>query len=126
MSVIITRAMTDLDLRMSVGACVDLARLANRFWEEEQPWKKTQKMTELDSVIYCALECVRVIMTALQPVIPRAADAVLSGLGVSKDLRKAEHLKLFSVEMAGNNLSALDSFILLPKENKKKTTSEKH
>ena len=117
-------AMEALDLRCAIGACLELARRANRVWEEERPWTLRDDAAALDAVLFCAIECVRVIMTALQPVIPAAASAVLSGLGVGPHQRGAEHMRPFSVPLSGNDLSGLDSFILLPKQEKKQAKSK--
>ena len=86
-------AMDALDLRAATGACLELARRANRTWEEERPWTLRDNVPALEAVLFGAIECVRVIMTALQPVIPRASDAVLSGLGVAKEERAAQHMR---------------------------------
>jgi methionyl-tRNA synthetase len=114
-------ALDALDLRLAIGASLELARRANRVWEEERPWTLRGDAAALDSVLFCAIECVRVIMTALQPVIPSAADAVLSGLGVPREQRAAQHMRPLSVATSGNDLSRLDSFILLPKREQKKS-----
>ncbi len=120
----VTAAMDALDLRLAIGASLELARRANRAWEEERPWALRGDAAALDSVLFCAIECVRVIMTALQPVIPAAANAVLSGLGVAPQQRGAEHMRPLSVVLGGNDLSKLDSFILLPKQDKKHVRSK--
>nr|XP_009930645.1 PREDICTED: methionine--tRNA ligase, mitochondrial [Opisthocomus hoazin] len=71
-----------------IALCV---RQTNGFFQRHRPWKLDQKdpgeQLWLDTVVHVTLECLRVYGTLLQPVIPHAADRLLSRLAVEPEER---------------------------------------
>ncbi|XP_009952072.1 PREDICTED: LOW QUALITY PROTEIN: methionine--tRNA ligase, mitochondrial, partial [Leptosomus discolor] len=71
-----------------VALCV---RQTNSFFQRHRPWKLDRKdpaeQLWLDTIIHVTLECLRVYGTLLQPVIPHAADKLLSRLAVEPEER---------------------------------------
>lgn len=66
-----------------IALCV---RHTNGFFQRHQPWKLDRRDPEerlwLDTILHVTLECLRVYGTLLQPVVPHAADRLLSRLAV--------------------------------------------
>ncbi|NXJ84698.1 SYMM protein, partial [Trogon melanurus] len=76
-----------------IALCV---RQTNSFFQRHRPWKLNRKDPAerlwLDTIIHVTLECLRVYGTLLQPVIPRAADKLLSRLAVGPEERELSGL----------------------------------
>ncbi|XP_009863417.1 PREDICTED: methionine--tRNA ligase, mitochondrial, partial [Apaloderma vittatum] len=76
-----------------IALCV---RQTNGFFQRHKPWKLDRKepveQLWLDTIIHVTLECLRVYGTLLQPVIPRAADKMLSRLAVRPEERELSSL----------------------------------
>ncbi|NWW89745.1 SYMM protein, partial [Rhynochetos jubatus] len=71
-----------------IALCV---RQTNGFFQRHRPWKLDRKdpaeQLWLDTIIHVTLECLRVYGILLQPVIPHAADKLLSRLAVEPEER---------------------------------------
>lgn len=65
----------------------ELVREANRFMDEAGPWTlhKEGRLERLNTVVYDALESLRVIGVLLHPFMPSTAEAMLSQLGLHPD-----------------------------------------
>ncbi len=105
------------EMRIGINCISNLARNANRMWEEKKPWQlqHESKRECLAKIVFPTLEAVRVMMTALLPVIPEASGRVLSGMSVPEHFRKAAHLTPLSVPISGASLAPFDSFIFMKK-----------
>ncbi|NXN96716.1 SYMM protein, partial [Rhinopomastus cyanomelas] len=77
--------------------CIILCvRKSNSFFQRHKPWKlNCRDPTEqlwLNTIIHVTLECLRVYGMLLQPVVPHAADKLLSRLAVGPDERSLSSL----------------------------------
>ena len=102
----------DLDFRGAVNDCMDVVRQGNRYWDETKPWTLRKRPEELKAISAITLETVRIVMTCLQPVIPRASDAVLSRMGINAENRGLDATKLWAVDASGNELNFGDYLLL--------------
>jgi methionyl-tRNA synthetase len=94
---------------------------ANKFWEDSRPWtlKGQEKSQNLQMILFATIETVRVLMTALQPIIPKSSSDVLFGLKVGLNERSLAHLDVGSVQLGGKTFeTSMDSFVMLQKRNK--------
>ncbi|NXD85835.1 SYMM protein, partial [Halcyon senegalensis] len=72
--------------------CIALrVRQTNSFFQRHAPWKLDRRdpaeQLWLDTVVHVTLECLRIYGTLLQPVVPHAADKLLSRLAVGPEER---------------------------------------
>ncbi|NXG43350.1 SYMM protein, partial [Psilopogon haemacephalus] len=71
-----------------IALCV---RQTNGFFQRHQPWKldrdNPKEQQWLDTILHVTLECLRVFGMLLQPVVPHAADRLLSRLAVGPEER---------------------------------------
>ncbi|NXY89586.1 SYMM protein, partial [Alcedo cyanopectus] len=76
-----------------IALCV---RQTNGFFQRHAPWKLDRgdpaERPWLDTVLHVTLECLRVYGTLLQPVVPHAADRLLSRLAVAPEERSISGL----------------------------------
>jgi len=78
-------AMAEFSFHLGLQAVWGLVSAANRYIVTSQPWvlaKDPQKSSQLDTVLYNLLECLRIVALVLQPVIPVAAAKMTVGLGL--------------------------------------------
>jgi methionyl-tRNA synthetase len=68
-------------------AVLGLARLGNKFIDDQAPWTKHKQgqRQEVDHILYTVLEAVRLAAYLLSPVIPTVSTAIYTQLGFSVD-----------------------------------------
>jgi methionyl-tRNA synthetase len=120
--------MEELDFRSAISECMEVIRMANKFWDDAKPWKmdKEQNAEKLRNIVYITLETCRIVMTCLQPVMPNVTKAFLENLKLTPADQSAQALRLFHVDLQGKNLSPFDSFMLMEKKNKKTKKKKKN
>ena len=79
-----SRCMDDLDFRAAIEAVWELISKANTYIAFNKPWelKKNGQIEKLAAVLYNVIECGRIILHMLGPVIPSAAGKMLKQIGV--------------------------------------------
>ena len=90
---------------------------ANKYFNDQEPWKKKDDSDRLDTIVYTSLEMIRKISFMLYPIIPGTVEKALkifelNPLDISLEtIAKHDYLK------SGNNLKKID--ILFKKVEKK-------
>ena len=72
---------------------VDQMFLANKYFNDQEPWKKKDDINRLNTIIYTSLELIRKISLLLYPVIPDSALKALSIFNI-----KEENLNIDSIK----------------------------
>lgn len=68
-------------LREATSSTMNLARLANKFFDDQKPWKVIKENKALAaSIIKECLELLRIIAFAFQPIIPNTSKKILNAL----------------------------------------------
>lgn len=81
----------DLKLNMAIAAAMNFVRDLNRYIAESAPWKLAkQHDPHLDTVLYTALEGIRIASVVLEPVIPSKAKEIRRQLGLSQEYSLTE------------------------------------
>ena len=57
---------------------------ANKYFNDEEPWKKKNNLKRLNTIIYVSLEIIRKISILLYPIIPSSAIKSLAILGLKE------------------------------------------
>ena len=65
------------DLNLYLNFIVDKLFSANKYFNDQEPWKKKSDTKRLNTIIYVALELIRKITIMLYPIIPETAVKVL-------------------------------------------------
>ncbi len=75
----------DFDLRLATYTTMDFARLANKYFDDEKPWKsiKTDKNQAALTIRTC-LELLRAMSIYFDPIIPNTCEKIRGSLGVSR------------------------------------------
>jgi methionyl-tRNA synthetase len=72
------------DIPVRTAAVLDAAERLNQYVTEQAPWtlvKESRSLVRCETVIYVALDCLRLVFEALWPVMPQAAGNALASLG---------------------------------------------
>ncbi|AWD33383.1 Methionine--tRNA ligase [Candidatus Fokinia solitaria] len=70
--------MEALKFHEAIDIIMKISEIANKYFNEKQPWHKKDKQAELHFILFHTLELVRVIGILLQPFIPHGAARLLS------------------------------------------------
>jgi methionyl-tRNA synthetase len=82
-------AMARLDYAGALGAVWELVKRVNRYIEECAPWnlaRSEELRPRLESVLYDALEAVRIAALFIAPVMPRTSAEVWRRLGIAEEI----------------------------------------
>ncbi len=73
-------------VRKAVNTIMDIARLGNKFFDEQQPWKKVKESKdETNDILYICAEILRTVSIVFSPVLPVKMKALRDMLGLSND-----------------------------------------
>ncbi len=75
------------DINSYINFIVDQLFAANKYFNDEEPWKKKSDIGRLNTIIYTSLELIRKVTILLYPIIPETSLKVLKAFGITeKDL----------------------------------------
>jgi methionyl-tRNA synthetase len=80
----IKKHMEKYEFHMALQEIVGFAREANRYVNQNEPWK--QKGKELGNTLYNLLECIRILGILLEPFMPTTAEKINNQIGSKKGL----------------------------------------
>ena len=72
---------------------VDQMFLANKYFNDHEPWKKKNDFKRLNTIIYTSLELIRKIAILLYPVIPYSSLKVLNIFNINEKKIKVDTIK---------------------------------
>ena len=72
---------------------IEMLFASNKYFNDQEPWKKKNDKDRLNTIVYTALELIRKISILLNPVIPDTSLKVLNIFDISKDAFSFEHVK---------------------------------
>ncbi len=76
------------DINSYINFIVDQLFAANKYFNDEEPWKKKSDIVRLNTIIYTSLELIRKVTILLYPIIPETSLKVLETFGIEeKDLK---------------------------------------
>ena len=90
---------------------------ANKYFNDQEPWKKKDDKNRLNTIVYTSLEMIRKISFMLYPIIPDSIDKALKIFDFSTNDINFESIATHDYLKAGNNINRID--ILFKKIEKK-------
>ncbi len=89
---------------------LDLEQLfaANKYFNDQEPWKKKSDKLRMNTIIYVALELIRKVTILLYPIIPSSSLKVLEVFGIKEDKIDFETIRNNNYLSKGLKLSKLD------------------
>ena len=97
------RAMDAYDLQQGAALVIELASLANRYIDEQKPWKlaKEKKDAALDSALSNPVRTVARLAVLAAPFVPAKASEIWQVLGVDRPLASVSLAELVDLPVAG-------------------------
>tara|TARA_B100001057_G_scaffold426728_1_gene451050 strand:+ start:2102 stop:3643 length:1542 start_codon:yes stop_codon:yes gene_type:complete len=81
---------------------------ANKYFNDQEPWKKKDDLTRLNTIVYTALEIVRKISFLLYPIIPESSLKALKIFDISEKDIKLESITNNEFLNKGNKINPID------------------
>ncbi len=120
---VILNSMTDLDkirsfinnqdINQYMSFIVDRLFASNKYFNDQEPWKKKDNHLRLSTIVYTAIELIRKITILLYPVMPQTTIKILNVLGI--DEKDINFLSLENNEILRENKKINELDILFKK-----------
>ena len=68
-----------------INFIVDQLFAANKYFNDQEPWKKKNDIKRLNTIVYVSLELIRKITIMLYPIIPETSLKVLKIFGINEN-----------------------------------------
>ncbi len=95
------------DLNSYMNFIVENLFLANKYFNDQEPWKKKSDTTRLNTIVYVSLEIIRKISILLYPVIPSSSLKVLNIFNINEKDIKVESIKKHEVLVPNDRIKML-------------------
>ena len=106
----------DQDINSYVNFIINQLFAANKYFNDQEPWKKKADIERLNTIVYVALELIRKITIMLNPIIPESSNKVLKALNLNADKIKFDEIKTHEFLPQGTKINKL--YILFKKIDK--------
>ncbi len=73
------------DVNSYINFIVEQLFSANKYFNDQEPWKKKKDKLRMNTIIYVALELIRKVSIMLYPIIPTSSLKVLDVFGINED-----------------------------------------
>tara|TARA_Y100000590_G_scaffold10954_2_gene13470 strand:+ start:3298 stop:4833 length:1536 start_codon:yes stop_codon:yes gene_type:complete len=83
----------DQDINSYMNFIVDQMFIANKYFNDQEPWKKKDDNKRMKAIIYTSLELIRKISTLLYPIIPESSLKALNIFKIKEDEINIESIK---------------------------------
>ena len=90
---------------------------ANKYFNDQEPWKKKEDLNRLNTIVYTSLEIIRKISIMLYPIIPQTIDQVLKIFDLDSNSISLETIASHNKLKSGEPINKID--ILFKKIEKK-------
>jgi methionyl-tRNA synthetase len=90
---------------------------ANKYFNDQEPWKKKDDKDRLDTIVYCSFEMIRKISVMLYPIIPDTIEKALKIFNLNINDINFKSIASHNNLKAGSNINKID--ILFKKIEKK-------
>ena len=75
----------DQNINSYMNFIVDQMFIANKYFNDQEPWKNKNDLKRLNAIIYTSLELIRKISTLLYPVIPQSSLKALNIFNIKEE-----------------------------------------
>ena len=96
------------DVNSYINFIVEQLFSANKYFNDQEPWKKKNDKLRMNTIIYVALELIRKVTILLYPIIPSSSLKVLGIFGINEEKINFETIKENNYLKKGLKLNKLD------------------
>ena len=105
------------DINFYIDFIVNSLFEANKYFNDQEPWKKKDNITRLNTIVYTTLEIVRKISFLLYPIIPESTLKALKIFNINENEISLSTVANNDFLVKGNSINKID--ILFNKIEKK-------
>jgi len=98
----------DQNINFYIDYIVNSLFEANKYFNDQEPWKKKDDLTRLNTIVYTTLEIVRKISFLLYPIIPESSLRALKIFDIEENKIKLNTITDNEYLTKGNNLNKID------------------
>ncbi|MDB4827581.1 methionine--tRNA ligase [Candidatus Pelagibacter sp.] len=98
----------DQNINFYIDYIVNSLFEANKYFNDQEPWKKKDDLTRLNTIVYTTLEIVRKISFLLYPIIPESSLRALKIFDIDENKIKLHTITNNEYLSKGNNLNKID------------------
>ncbi len=106
----ITKIRNEIDnqnINFYINFIIDALFEANKYFNDQEPWKKKDDQERLNTIIYTSLEMIRKISFMLYPIIPDTVERALKIFNLNADDVKFETISLHNYLQSGNPVNKI-------------------
>ena len=96
------------DINQYMSFIVDCLFASNKYFNDQEPWKKKQDNLRLSTIVYTAIELIRKITILLYPVTPQTSVKVLNIFNIKENKIDFSSIKENETLKEGNKINKLD------------------
>ena len=104
---ILQKKIDNQDLNFYILYIVDCLFDANKYFNDQEPWKKKDNKLRLDTIIYTILEIIRKISFMLYPIIPESSLKALKIFDINEDKIEFSSIKNHEYLKGGKKLNKI-------------------
>ena len=98
----------DQNINFYIDYIVNSLFEANKYFNDQEPWKKKDDLTRLNTIVYTTLEIVRKISFLLYPIIPESSLKALKIFDIEENKIELHTITINEYLTKGNNLNKID------------------
>ncbi len=96
------------DINQYMSFIIDSLFASNKYFNDQEPWKKKEDQLRLATIVYTALELIRKISILLYPVMPQTAVKVLNIFNIKESDINFSSLSINDILIENNHINKLD------------------
>jgi len=96
------------EINLYVNFIVEQLFSANKYFNDQEPWKKKNDVKRLNTIIYVSLELIRKISIMIYPIIPGTSLKVLNIFGISEKEIDFESIENHKVLKSKNKINPIE------------------
>jgi len=104
----IFKCIDDQDINSYMNFIVEQLFAANKYFNDEEPWKKKSDILRLNTIIYVAMELIRKITIMLYPVMPTSSLKVLNIFDIKENEIKFDSIKNHETLQKGAKINKIN------------------
>ena len=81
---------------------------ANKYFNDQEPWKKKSDLNRLNTILYVSLEIIRKVSILLYPIIPTTSLKVLKIFGINENQIDISSIQKHEVLKVGDNIEKIN------------------
>ena len=97
----------NLNINFYVNFIINSLFEANKYFNDQEPWKKNHNKDRLNTIVYTALEMIRKISIMLYPIIPDSINKVLKIFNLKSNNIKFESIGIHNTLKSGDDINKI-------------------